>query len=493
LNHERTENNLPYALFGDSGSGYNGWTPESGTYELTVTPYPENDRGGISGDPVTISFSVTSYDCTSQSEISLGECEALTELYSMTSGSGWNRNDDWLASAFPCSWYGVTCSSGAVDMLELSNNQLSGSIPPEIGDLSDLRYLHLNINQLNGAIPAELGDLAQLRRLRLYQNELIGVIPSELGNLSQLRHLLLGENQLIGPIPATLGGLANLRTLKLNSNHLTGPIWPVMGSLSNLDDIDLSNNQLTDAVPYSFAAIGANASMCDLTGNASLCMPNLIEYQDLGDPICGLPLEDTCILLPVELMLWEAVATDHGVALNWETASEEGLAGFEIQHSVTTEAHENGQATEQLWHSVAFLESKGGSGEPNTYSHVVSGLDPGSHRFRLKQIDLDGDHSFSKEVEVLLGVESGYVISGPWPNPVSGRAMLKLAVSSPQTVRLTLYDALGRCVRIQDNRDLPANQTVRFQISADGLASGMYMLHITGETFRADRTMVVLR
>ncbi|MFW2390532.1 MAG: DUF4215 domain-containing protein [Polyangiales bacterium] len=82
-----------------------------------------------------------------------------------------------------------------------SANQLTGPIPPELGNLSNLSALYLSGNQLTGSIPAELGDLFDLTAACLHSNELTGPIPPELGNLSNLNALSLYSNQLSGDIP----------------------------------------------------------------------------------------------------------------------------------------------------------------------------------------------------------------------------------------------------------------------------------------------------
>ena len=87
------------------------------------------------------------------------------------------------------------------------------------------RELYLNDNQLTGPIPAELGDLSSLTRLYLNDNQLTGPIPAEFGYLFSLRELWLSDNQLTGPIPAEFGYLFSLTgAVALDDNQLTGPI-----------------------------------------------------------------------------------------------------------------------------------------------------------------------------------------------------------------------------------------------------------------------------
>ena len=63
-------------------------------------------------------------------------------------------------------WYGVTIdANGRVTTLDLSDNQLSGSIPAQLGNLSSLESLYLSFNQLSGSIPKELGNLSSLESL----------------------------------------------------------------------------------------------------------------------------------------------------------------------------------------------------------------------------------------------------------------------------------------------------------------------------------------
>jgi Leucine-rich repeat (LRR) protein len=188
-------------------------------------------------------------DCAAITQIPSTECEALVAFYDSTGGANWSHNDGWNETNMPCSWYGVSCSGGHVSGLDLSDNQLTGSIPTELGNLSNLTRLDLSGNQLTGSIPAELGNLSNLEELWLFYNQLTGTIPTELGNLSNLETLILSSNQLTGSIPTELGNLSNLEELYLSSNQITGSIPTELGNLSKLNWFDLSNNELTGSIP----------------------------------------------------------------------------------------------------------------------------------------------------------------------------------------------------------------------------------------------------
>ena len=158
---------------------------------------------------------------------------ALVALYNATDGPKWLNNDNWLSGEPLGNWYGVTTHyGGPVTKLILEANDLSGELPPELGNLANLETLNLSYNDLSGAIPPELGSLPNLTRLYLVNNQLSGEIPSELGNLASLTALLLNENQLAGEIPAELGNLSNLTRLYLADNQLTGCIPVGLPSLN---------------------------------------------------------------------------------------------------------------------------------------------------------------------------------------------------------------------------------------------------------------------
>ena len=127
-------------------------------------------------------------------EISEGQRNALIALYNSLDGDNWQNNSNWLdVSGTEGSWYGVTLDSTETMVIELhlTNNNLVGIIPPEIGDLIYLNILDLsgevpnNTNIITGSIPPEIGNLTNLTRISLAYTELTGSIPKEIGNLTK--------------------------------------------------------------------------------------------------------------------------------------------------------------------------------------------------------------------------------------------------------------------------------------------------------------------
>ena len=135
-----------------------------------------------------ISYRTTFTTCDSVDGIPRVECEALVSLYSSTDGPGWTNHDGWLVTNTPCSWYGVTCVAGHVQELNLDNNKLSGTITPQLGNLTDLQVLYLGLPHAISIGPEvhstaiELGNLINMQYLHMTSNQLSGAIPPQLGN-----------------------------------------------------------------------------------------------------------------------------------------------------------------------------------------------------------------------------------------------------------------------------------------------------------------------
>ena len=174
----------------------------------------------------------------------------LEAFYHATGGPNWVNSNNWLTDAPLSEWHGVvTDAQGRVTEIYLAFNDLSGSLPPDLGELVALETLDLFWNDLAGPIPPELGKLTSLTTLNLALNELSGPIPADLTGLTSLTTLNLAANELSGPIPADLTGLTSLTTLNLGSNELSGPIPADLTGLTSLTTLNLGANELSGPIP----------------------------------------------------------------------------------------------------------------------------------------------------------------------------------------------------------------------------------------------------
>ena len=216
--------------------------------------------------------------------------DALIALYNETGGPGWSKNANWLSDLPLSTWYGVqTNFEEEVTLLELSENNLQGEIPSEIGQLQKLSYLSFHNNQLIGEIPSEIGQLRLLTVLRLSNNQLTGKIPIEIGQLQILGDLSFHNNQLTGNIPSEIGQLRELKILELGNNRLSGKTPTEIGQLQNLTHLNLDNNQLTGEIPSEIGQLrelmGLGLGNNQLTGKIPDPIGQLskLTYLILGD------------------------------------------------------------------------------------------------------------------------------------------------------------------------------------------------------------------
>ncbi len=138
----------------------------------------------------------------------LTDREILEILYEAVGGDDWTDNTNWLSDRDLNDWYGVHAYQGRVHSLFLRDNNLVGTVPPELGGLDSLIILQLSSNELSGPIPPELSKFRKLRDLYLSRNARIsGRLPAELGYTGGLKYLVVDQTSLFGPMPLTFASL----------------------------------------------------------------------------------------------------------------------------------------------------------------------------------------------------------------------------------------------------------------------------------------------
>eukprot|EP01043_Picozoa_sp_COSAG02_P064431 COSAG02_NODE_9420_length_2222_cov_1.822421_2_plen_249_part_00 len=164
-------------------------------------------------------------------------------------------------------------------------NFLSGTLPPNLDHLTNLKQMNIFSTQLSGTISPSLGNLTSLTNLSLMATQLSGTIPPSLGNLAALTELMIGwssnpgvpRGSISGTIPASLGNLTALTTyLDLSTNfHLSGTIPLSLGRLTALTSVNLSNTQLSGTIPKSLQCARAltylELASTRVTGCAAFC------------------------------------------------------------------------------------------------------------------------------------------------------------------------------------------------------------------------------
>ncbi|MEQ9376180.1 MAG: FG-GAP-like repeat-containing protein [Imperialibacter sp.] len=195
---------------------------------------------------------------------------ALVDLYNATNGASWGNNINWTTGAVP-TWNGITVVGNRVTQVDLNTNNLVGTIPTSIGDLTALTNLNLGGNMLSGSLPTEIGTLTALVDFQLWDNQLSGSLPTSIGNLTNLTYLDLAPNQFSGTIPTEIGNLVNLGTLWLNHNQFVGAVPGSLVNLTALTALYLQENSLTD-LPDLSALVGLTTFEVD---------GNIFTFEDL--------------------------------------------------------------------------------------------------------------------------------------------------------------------------------------------------------------------
>ncbi|HTN09009.1 T9SS type A sorting domain-containing protein [Agriterribacter sp.] len=182
-----------------------------------------------------------------KAQVNIGDSLVLVDLYHSTNGIAWKKNSNWLNKRVT-EWFGVKVTNNRVTGLYLINNQLEGSLPASLGNLTEISDLYLSSNNLSGTIPNSIGNLAALAFLYLNNNKLEGSIPASIGNATALRELHLEHNKLTGEIPISIRYLRELREVVLSYNQLTGNIPEEPGG-KQIQQLELNNNQLSGGIP----------------------------------------------------------------------------------------------------------------------------------------------------------------------------------------------------------------------------------------------------
>ncbi|VAH81143.1 unnamed protein product [Triticum turgidum subsp. durum] len=170
-----------------------------------------------------------------------------------------------------------------LNKLDFMWNNLTGNIPKEIGNITTLTLITLNGNQLSGSLPDEIGYLQKLNRLQIDQNQISGPIPKSFGNLTSMKHFHMNNNSLSGRIPTELFRLPVLLHLLVDTNNLSGPLPPELAETRSLKILQADNNNFSgSSIPAVYNNIRTLLKLslrnCSLQG----VIPDLSGIPDLG-------------------------------------------------------------------------------------------------------------------------------------------------------------------------------------------------------------------
>jgi RHS repeat-associated protein len=219
------------------------------------------------------------------------EYAALMKFYASTGGPSWYRRNGWK-DADPNviqsveGWSGVYIfDDGHVGVISLPNNNMTGSIPNEFGNITKLIRIDLSNNKITGPLPSSVGLLTDLDELNLNRNRLSGAIPPSIGKLTNLTYLNLELNYLT-VLPDSIWNLKNLWYLNLRANNnLVGTISSKIGEFADLEFLMANVTKLKDTIPdeinnlHKLTYLGLQGNQ--LTGQIPANLEGLTSIMDI--------------------------------------------------------------------------------------------------------------------------------------------------------------------------------------------------------------------
>jgi hypothetical protein len=189
-------------------------------------------------------------------------------------------------------------------------------------------------------------------------------------------------------------------------------------------------------------------------------------------------------VLPVTLSSLNSSVIGRNIKINWTTASEQNNAGFNVERTI---------ATGNTWEKIGFVNGHGTINTPTNYSFEDKNLQTGKYKYRLKQIDVNGNFEyFALNGEVEIGVPKKFDMSQNYPNPFNPVTKINFDLPENGLVNLRLYDMLGREVATLVNEVRTAGYyTVNFDAST--LSSGIYFYRMNAGKFSSIKKMAIIK
>lgn len=190
--------------------------------------------------------------------------------------------------------------------------------------------------------------------------------------------------------------------------------------------------------------------------------------------------------MPVRIASFNASVYGRNVQLNWITENEENNFGFEIEKSII-----NNEQTK--WIKIGFVSGKGNCSEPMNYSFEDRNLTSGTYKYRLKQVDYNGNFDYYElDYEVIIGVPKKFDLGQNYPNPFNPLTKINFDLPQKSFAKLVIYEITGKeiAVLVNENKD-EGYHTVVFD--AKNLASGIYFYRLYAGNFISTRKMVLIR
>lgn len=194
--------------------------------------------------------------------------------------------------------------------------------------------------------------------------------------------------------------------------------------------------------------------------------------------------------LPVNLSSFTYSINQREVVLKWETTSEINNSGFEIQRA-------NLSISDLIYENIGFVKGAGNSNKNTDYSFKDSKLNSGKFKYRLKQIDYNGNYQFhylNNQIEIAAPVK--FDLGQNYPNPFNPSTKIDFSLPEQSKVKITIFDITGKEITTILNKSLNAGYH-NISFSASNLSSGIYLYRISAISaftqFSSIKKMILLK
>ncbi len=206
----------------------------------------------------------------------------------------------------------------------------------------------------------------------------------------------------------------------------------------------------------------------------------------------------TSSALPVELTSFSAECVDGKVLLNWRTTTEVNNYGFEIERAANLRGLQNGNGDSNpgSFSTIGFVQGKGNSNSPKSYSFTDKPTGGTEFKYRLKQIDFDGKYEYSGVTEVKIETPTQFSLAQNYPNPFNPETVISYELPVNGKVELRVYDLLGREVAELVNEEKVAGRyDVKFSVKDEGnnFSSGVYLYRLSANSFTAAKKFILIK
>jgi hypothetical protein len=193
-------------------------------------------------------------------------------------------------------------------------------------------------------------------------------------------------------------------------------------------------------------------------------------------------------VLPIMLSSFSSSIIGRNAKLSWVTASEHNNSGFDILRASVDKNNIVGD-----YSKVAFINGNGTTTEQKSYSYTDCNLNTGNYKYRLKQIDYNGNFEYHNLTgEVMIGTPSKFELSQNYPNPFNPVTNINFELPMDSKVVLKVYDISGREIKTLLNETKSAGYySVTFE--ASNISSGVYFYRIQTEKYSEIKRMMVVK